>query len=53
MNVKVKAGLVAGLSTLLLVTMIITGLGRLISPVGGIWNSSNQANYPEYMELAT
>ena len=51
MNVKTKEGIVASLSILLLVTLIITGLGSLLSPIGGIWNSSNQAYYPEYMEV--
>lgn len=51
MNVKIKEGLVAGLSILFIVTLMITGLGRLLSPVGGIWNTSNQAYYPEYMEI--
>ena len=51
MDVKIKEGIVAALSILFLTTLIITNLGHLLSPIGGIWNSSNQAYYPEYMEV--
>ncbi len=51
MNVKVKEGIAAGLMLVLLMALLFTNLGRLISPVGGIWNSSNQAYYPKYMEI--
>ncbi len=51
MNVKIKEGIVASLTIFLLLTLLITQLGYLISPIGGIWNSSNQAYYPEYMEV--
>ncbi|NVM55103.1 MAG: penicillin acylase family protein, partial [Candidatus Helarchaeota archaeon] len=51
MNIKIKEGISAGLMIFVLVGLLITGLGHLLSPVGGIWNSSNQAYYPEYMEI--
>ncbi len=51
MNIKIKEAIAAGLSIFILVTLLTTQLGGLLSPIGGIWNSSNQANYPEYMEV--
>ncbi len=51
MDVRIKEAIAAGITITLLVTLVMTGLGALLSPVGGIWNSSNQAYYPEYMEI--
>jgi len=51
LNTKIKAGISAGLTVLFLLSLLITNFGNLLSPVGGIWNSSNQAYYPKYMEI--
>ncbi|MHA1266270.1 MAG: penicillin acylase family protein [Candidatus Helarchaeota archaeon] len=51
MNIKLKELFAAGIATFVLVSLIITGVGNLLSPIGGIWNSSNQAYYPKYMEI--
>lgn len=51
MNIKIKEAIAAALAALVLISLLITGLGGLLSPIGGIWNSSNQAYYPKYMEI--
>ncbi len=51
MNTKLKEGIAAGLTITILVLLVATNIGGLLSRVGGIWNSSTQANYPEYMEI--
>jgi len=47
----IKAGISAGLTVVILLSLLLTNLGNLLSPIGGIWNSSNQAYYPKYMEV--
>ncbi|HUY00768.1 MAG TPA: penicillin acylase family protein [Candidatus Deferrimicrobium sp.] len=51
MNTKLKEVIAASLSIVFILLLFIPGLGNLLSPIGGIWNSSNQANYPKYMEI--
>ncbi|MHA1279130.1 MAG: penicillin acylase family protein [Candidatus Helarchaeota archaeon] len=51
MNIKLKEIIAASVTILILVSFIITNIGTLLSPIGGIWNSSTQANYPKYMEI--